>query len=106
MNTKKKTTAPARPGRKQRNATTPAAPVATQPTTPPGGKGNGKAVLSIRIPPALLDAARNACFYTPGLTLAALVESSLAGQIQRMEAARGKPFEKRNADIPRGRRIT
>jgi len=109
----------------QRNATPPAAPAtdatqpapapatdATQPapapaaaTAAPRGPGNGKAVFSIRLAPALLDKARNACFFTPGLTLAALTEAALTRELARMEAERGGPFENRTADIPRGRRI-
>jgi len=115
MKTKaKKNGKAARPAMKQRNATRPAAtaPDATQPppadTAPaaaPRGPGNGKAVFSIRLAPALLDKARNACFFTPGLTLSALTETALTAELARMEAARGAPFDNRTADIPRGRRI-
>jgi uncharacterized protein (DUF4415 family) len=117
MKTKaKKNGAAARPAKMQRNVTPPAAPAtdATQPapatspaaaTAAPRGPGNGKAVFSIRLTPALLDKARNACFFTPGLTLAALTEAALTRELARMEAERGGPFENRTADIPRGRRI-
>ena len=99
----------------QRNATPPAATAtdATQPAPAPAaataaprcGPGNGKAVFSIRLAPDLLDKARNACFFTPGLTLAALAEAALVRELARMEAERGRPFENRTAGIPRGRRI-
>ena len=120
MKTKaKKNGAAARPAKMQRNVTPPAAPApdVTQPapapaatapaaaTAAPRGPGNGKAVFSIRLTPALLDKARNACFFTPGLTLAALTEAALTRELARMEAERGGPFENRTADIPRGRRI-
>jgi len=117
----KKNGAAARPARQQRNAPQPEQTPATQrnvgtaPTAPaapapapaaaPRGPGNGKAVFSIRLAPALLDKARNACFYTPGLTLAALTEAALTRELARMEAERGAAFENRTADIPRGRRI-
>jgi len=92
--------APRRRTAVRRKAVDPAAATAA-----PRGPGNGKAVFSIRLAPALLDKARNACFFTPGLTLAALTEAALTRELARMEAERGGPFENRTADIPRGRRI-
>lgn len=106
--TKKKTGAAARPAMKKRNATQSAPAVATQPAADPAparAQGNGKAVFSIRVSPALLEKARNACFFTPGLTLAALTETALTATLARMEAERGKTFPARTAELPSGRPI-
>lgn len=114
--------AAARPAMTQRNATRtaapsadatqrpaaavlPAAPALDAAARPARGRGNGKAVFSIRLAPPLLEKARNACFFTPGLTLAALTETALTAELSRMETERGRPFETRSADIPRGRPI-
>jgi hypothetical protein len=112
MNTKpRKPGAPPPPRRMSRPAAPPAVPdkVATQPAPAPAaappGQGNGKAVFSLRLAPALLDKARNACFWTPGLTLAALTDGALTREIARLETERGRPFPPRTANIPRGRRI-
>ena len=61
--------------------------------------------LTVHVDAATIDRARDAVYWTPGLTLAALTEAALTRELARMEAERGGPFENRTADIPRGRRI-
>ena len=59
--------------------------------------------LAVAIPPELLERAKNAVFYTPGLTLAALTEVALVAQLEKMERKNGGPFPERTAALRVGR---
>ena len=53
----------------------------------------------------LLESARNAAFYTPGLALRDLVEAGLKREIARLEKERGEAFPRRTAELRPGRKI-
>lgn len=51
----------------------------------------------------VLERARNAVFYTPGMTLSDLMEEAVRRYVAGMERKRGKPFPKRTAPLKTGR---
>lgn len=59
--------------------------------------------LTVKLPRTLIERARNAVFWTPGLTLTSLVESSLRSAIAALERARGTAFPQRERDLQAGR---
>jgi hypothetical protein len=61
--------------------------------------------LSTEIDAEVLDAAKDAVFWTPGMTLAAFVTEALALQIQRLTDDRGEPFPPRTSALPPGRPV-
>lgn len=61
--------------------------------------------LTVSLPVDLVERARNAVWWTPGATLAGLVEDALAVAMDRLEAENGAPFKARNANLKPGRRM-
>lgn len=61
--------------------------------------------LTVHISPELISRARNAVFWTPGLTLASLAEEAIAVAIDRMEEERGEPFPERAGKLRTGRPV-
>ncbi len=59
--------------------------------------------LTVKLPVGLIERARNAVFWTEGLTLTGLIEESLENAIARLERRRGQPFTERSADLRAGR---
>jgi hypothetical protein len=55
------------------------------------------------LPVDLMDWARNAVYFTPGLTLSGLVEASLREHLGRLEKDRGEQFPDRPGRIKTGR---
>jgi hypothetical protein len=60
---------------------------------------------TFHLPEELVDAARDAAYWTPGLTLAAIVEAGLRTEVRRLEKQRGGPFPRREKDLVGGRPI-
>ena len=58
--------------------------------------------LTAYVDPEVLDRARRASYWTPGLTLSALVEDALRVELDRLEAERGDRFPPYKGDLPRG----
>lgn len=50
----------------------------------------------------VLDRARDAAFWTPGVSLSALIEQGLRAEIARLEADRGEPFSRRRGPLRPG----
>lgn len=50
----------------------------------------------------VLDRARDAAFWTPGVSLSALIEHGLRKEIARLEAERGEPFPRRRGPLTPG----
>lgn len=50
----------------------------------------------------VLDRARDAAFWTPGVSLSALIEQGLRTEVARLEAERGEPFPPRRGPLARG----
>ena len=53
----------------------------------------------------LFDQARDAVYWTPGLTLASLCEAGLRSEIVNLERKRGEPFPKRASELKAGRPV-
>lgn len=72
---------------------------------PPADAPRRRRRLSTEIDAEVLDAAKDAVFWTPGMTLAAFVTESLSRQIQRLTDERGEPFPPRTSALPPGRPV-
>jgi len=59
--------------------------------------------LTIYLPPELAEQVKNAVFWTPGLTIAALAERALAKEVKEMIEERGEPYPTRHGALIRGR---
>ena len=57
------------------------------------------------LPEGLIDRARNAAYWTPGMTLGAIAERGIAAEIDRLERWRGESFPPRDAELRGGRPI-
>lgn len=75
---------------------------ATQVPEEPRGR---KERLTVHVPAGLSDRAKNAVYWTPGLTLARLAELALSAQLERLEAERGGPFPERAEELRGGRPV-
>lgn len=64
-----------------------------------------KVRFTVNISPESVDKARNAVFWTPGLTLAELVERSVSREVERLAEERGEPFPERARELTRGKPI-
>lgn len=58
---------------------------------------------TVLLPVDLLDRARDACFYEPGLTMSDLVARAVKSEITKLEKRRGEPFPQRAGPIKTGR---
>jgi hypothetical protein len=65
----------------------------------------GKQRLSLQLPAGLVERARDAVYWTPGLTLNELTEVALSHILDCMEALRGGPFPPRVGPLKVGRRV-
>lgn len=59
--------------------------------------------LSAYVDHELLERAKAAAYWTPGLTLSGLVAEALRRELERLEAERGSPFPDRGGPLPPGR---
>lgn len=59
--------------------------------------------LTVHLPVELIDRAKDAVYWTPGLTLAGLAEETLTKALDEMEKERGEPFPPRREELRRGR---
>ena len=59
--------------------------------------------LTAQLPIELIERARNAVYWTPGLTLAGLAQEALEQFLDQMENERGEPFPPRPAPLKTGR---
>ncbi len=62
---------------------------------------------TFQLPVDLIERARNTVYWTPGLTLSALLTEGLTLAIQKREKRdnRGKPFPKRTGPVKTGRPV-
>lgn len=63
-------------------------------------KGNR---LTAYVDAEVLEAAKRAAFWTPGLTLSSLATEALRREVARLEAERGESFPDRTGNLPKGR---
>jgi hypothetical protein len=61
--------------------------------------------VTVGIPRALIERARNCAFHEPGMTLAALVRDGLERVLSRYEKGNGGRYPARRGDLPRGRGV-
>ena len=80
----------------------PSEPQAEQRPKPPRSRPRGERV-SVIIEPEMMETVRDAVFWTPGETIAGVVERALIAEIKRMTKARGEPFPHRTKSIRMGR---
>jgi hypothetical protein len=59
--------------------------------------------LTVHLPVDLIERAKNAVYWTPGLTLASLAEDALRQALAELETARGAPFPPRERQLSVGR---
>ena len=60
---------------------------------------------TVNLPPELIERARNAVYWTPGLTLAGLAEDALLKALRRLEKANDGPFKERDGKLTAGRPV-
>ncbi len=86
-----------------------ARPVAVVPAPPPPAEEEElqgkKDRITVVLGAGLLDKARDAAFYTPGLSLTDLVAEGLRRELTRREKERGEPFPQRTANLRPGRKV-
>src|ERR1035437_2276025 len=59
--------------------------------------------MTFHLPLEVMERAKNAVFWTPGLTLAELATQALTDAVNRLEQKRGEAFPPRKADLKGGR---
>jgi len=59
--------------------------------------------MTFHLPVEVMERAKNAVFWTPGLTLADLAAQALTESVDRLEKKRGEVFPPRKADLKGGR---
>lgn len=59
--------------------------------------------MTVHLPIDLIDRAKNAVYWTPGLTLAGLAETALRHIVDQLEEERGEPFPEREGELKGGR---
>ena len=61
---------------------------------------------TFQLPIGLLDRARDAVYFTPGATMAGLMEEALRTHLDKLEKKNGKPFSsRRGAELKTGRPV-
>lgn len=83
-----------------RKATKAARPKAKESKTKPEAP---KERITVLIAGPVINRARDACYWTPGLTMAALVEAALDVEVTRIEKKRKEPFPARKGELRTGR---
>jgi len=72
---------------------------ATEPSPP------ARQRLAVVISSEVVERAKNAVYWTPGLTLASLTEEALAKALDKLERRNGGPFEPRRGELTPGRPV-
>lgn len=68
-------------------------------------KAEEKERVTFHLAKSTIDRVRNAVFYTPGLTMAALTEDALSEYIDKLEKKQGEPFKHRTGQVKTGRPV-
>jgi len=72
---------------------------------PKATRKEGKERLTVHLPVEVIERAKNAVYWSPGLTLAGLAETSFLKTLERMEKENGGPFPHRKTELKGGRPI-
>ncbi len=75
------------------------------PKAPQERRMGRKERLTVHVPAELSDRAKNAVYWTPGLTLARLAERALTAEVEMLEAERGGSFPERAEELRGGRPV-
>ena len=73
--------------------------------SPEPKRGAGKERLTVHLPVDVIERAKNAVYWTPGLTLAGFAEKAFLKALEAIEKANGGPFTHRKAELKGGRPI-
>lgn len=76
--------------------------------TPPSFEPVNKAVkqrVTFQLSSSVIEQARNAVYWTPGLTMSGLAEEALKRELARLEEKRGMPFSERAQELKAGRPV-
>lgn len=65
----------------------------------------GKERVTFQLPVDLIERTRDAVYWTPGATMAALMEAALTDHLAKLEGRRGQPFQRRGGALRTGRPI-
>lgn len=68
-------------------------------------KATTDCTLKCTLPPKLFEQARDAVYWTPGLTLTGLCERGIRTEVAKLQRKRRKPFPKRKAELKGGRPV-
>jgi len=75
-------------------------PSTTEPTAHQEVPRSARAItVGVSLDPEVLERARNAVYWTPGLTLTALATTALAAAVDDLEHERGQPFQARAGKV-------
>lgn len=72
------------------------------PQEPPRG---GKERLTVHLPVEVINRAKDAVFWSPGLTLAGFAEAAFLKALEKLEKENGGPFPPRKAELKGGRPV-
>ena len=64
---------------------------------------NEKQRITFNLTKGIIEKIKNCAYWTPGLTMAALVEEAVKEKINRIEKKRGEPFPQRTGKLVSGR---
>ncbi len=64
-----------------------------------------KQKIAVQLPSDLVEKARDAVYWTPGMTLNRLAQLALSHTLECMESLRGVPFPPRGGNLPKGRQV-
>jgi hypothetical protein len=78
------------------------APAGTTPRRETPAKAAAKDRYTLHLPVDLMERAKNAAYWTPGLTLAGLAEAGIRTELERVEKKHG-PFKARERELVGGR---
>jgi len=65
--------------------------------------GKEKQRVTIQISAETVEGAKNAVYWTPGLTLAKLIDNAMKEEVRKLEKKHGKPFDQRSNELSAGR---
>ena len=64
---------------------------------------SSKQRITVQISEDVIERLKNAVYWTPGLTLAALAEEAFSKAVDALEEKNGSPFSKRKSELKTGR---
>jgi hypothetical protein len=87
---------------REERTTTPAH-TRSEPSAAPKAKRIERERLTVHLPLEVIERAKNAVYWSPGLTLAGLAETAFLKAIEKLEKDNGGPFTKRKTELKGGR---